>query len=244
MALHALIDGQLDALAAIELEEHLRTCNACRREFDTLERLQTVLREPGLRPNAPAHLHERIANAFPRSKPPARSSAGTWRTWSAGALSGALAASLLLLLVMPGVGEPRLADQLVDSHIRSLQSAHLIDVATSDRHVVKPWFNGRIDYAPQVVDLKQQGFALVGGRLDVIDRQTVSVLVYRRRLHSINLFIRPSPVIASPLHQRVQQDGYNLVRWTSNGLEFWAVSDLGAGELDQFRQAFIAAAGR
>jgi anti-sigma factor RsiW len=243
MALHALVDGELDALAAVELEEHLRTCAACRREFETLERLQSVLREPALRLNAPAHLHDRITSTVAQSRPSARPSAGAWRTWSAGAFSGALAASLLLLLTMPTVGEPGLADQLVDSHIRSLQSAHLIDVATSDRHVVKPWFNGRIDYAPQVVDLKQQGFALVGGRLDVIDRQTVSVLVYRRRLHSINLFIRPRPAITSPLNQRAHQDGYNLVRWTSNGLEFWAVSDLNAGELDQFRQAFAAAAG-
>jgi anti-sigma factor RsiW len=243
MALHALVDGELDALAAVELEEHLRTCDACRGEFDTLERLHSVLREPWLRLNAPAHLQERITSAIAQSKSAARSSAGAWRTWSAGALSGALAASLLLLLALPRLGEPGLIDQLVDSHIRSLQSAHLIDVATSDRHVVKPWFNGRIDYAPQVVDLKQQGFALVGGRLDLIDRKTVSVLVYRRRLHSINLFIRPMPAIVSPLNQRARQDGYNLVRWTSNGLELWAVSDLDAAELDRFRQAFVVAAG-
>jgi anti-sigma factor RsiW len=242
LALHALVDGELDALAAVELEEHLRTCASCRSELDTLERLRSILREPELRPSAPPHLRERITAALPQQSSAARSPVGSWPTWSGGALAGALAASLLLLLVVPRVGEPGLTDQLVDSHIRSLQSAHLIDVATSDRHVVKPWFNGRIDYAPQVVDLKEQGFPLVGGRLDVIDRQTVSVLVYRRRLHSINLFIRPRPAIASPLSQRTQQDGYNLVRWTSNGLEFWAVSDLGTAELDQFRQAFMAAA--
>jgi anti-sigma factor RsiW len=243
MALHALVDGELDALAAVELEDHLRTCIACRSELDTLERLRGVLGQPELRSNAPAHLRERIVSTIPLPQPTTRSAAGTWRAWSGGALSGALAASLLLFLAVPRVGEPGLADQLVDSHIRSLQSAHLIDVATSDRHVVKPWFNGRIDYAPQVVDLKQQGFPLVGGRLDVIDRRTVSVLVYRRRLHSINLFIRPKPAIASPLNQRAHQYGYNLVRWTANGLEFWAVSDLGADELDQFRDAFTAAAG-
>jgi anti-sigma factor RsiW len=153
-----------------------------------------------------------------------------------------LAASLALLVGMPQIGEPGLADQLVDSHIRSLQASHLIDVATSDRHVVKPWFNGRIDYAPQVVDLKAQGFPLVGGRLDVVDQRTIAVLVYRRRLHSINVFVRPQPALVSPRPQTIRRDSYSIVRWTAGGLEYWAVSDLALDELDQFHRLFEKAA--
>ena len=241
MALHALLDDELDALGTVALEDHLRGCPACRDELDRLERLRAILSEPQLRHSAPAQLRERIMDTLPSPRVPAATRAPNWRAWSGGALAGAMAASLALLVGVPQLSEPGVADQLVDGHIRSLQSAHLIDVATSDRHVVKPWFNGRIDFAPQVVDLKPDGFPLVGGRLDVIDQKTVAVLVYRRRLHSINLFIRPAPSLASPLGQKLRHDSYNLVRWTSGGLEFWAVSDLGPDELEQFQKAFVRA---
>jgi anti-sigma factor RsiW len=242
MALHALLDDELDALAAVALEDHLRACAACRHELDSLERLRALLSEPELRYSAPTQLREHIMDTLPPQRAPAPTRAPSWHAWSGGALAGALAASLALLVGVPQISEPGVADQVVDGHIRSLQSAHLIDVATSDRHVVKPWFNGRIDFAPQVVDLKLEGFPLVGGRLDVIDRRTVAVLVYRRRLHSINLFVRPAPAIVSPLGQSLRHDSYNLVRWTSGALEFWAVSDLAPDELDQFQQAFVRAA--
>ncbi|MBV1688819.1 anti-sigma factor [Novosphingobium sp. G106] len=241
MAMHALLDDELDALGTVALEEHMRGCVSCRKAFDRLERLRGVLSEPELRHRAPDALRERIMATLPQQRAPAATRAPSWRAWSGGAVGGAIAASLALLVGMPQISEPGIADQLVDGHIRSLQSAHLIDVATSDRHVVKPWFNGRIDFAPQVVDLKPQGFPLVGGRLDVIDQKTVAVLVYRRRLHSINLFVRPAPAVASPFVRSLRQDSYNLVRWTSGGLEFWAVSDLGSDELQQFQQAFVRA---
>ena len=241
MAIHALLDDELDALGTVALEDHLRGCPTCRDELGRLERLRGVLSEPGLRHPAPDELRARIMDTLPPLRTPGATRAPNWRAWSGGALAGAMAASLALLVGMPQIAEPGIADQLVDGHIRSLQSAHLIDVVTSDRHVVKPWFNGRIDFAPQVVDLKPQGFPLVGGRLDVIDRQTVAVLVYRRRLHSINLFVRPAPALASPLGQGLRHGSYNLVRWTSGGLEFWAVSDLGSDELAQFHEAFVRA---
>jgi anti-sigma factor RsiW len=128
-------------------------------------------------------------------------------------------------------------------HLRALAAPQPFDVASSDRHVVKPWFNGRIDFAPPVVELAPQGFPLVGGRLDYLDGRPVAALVYRRRLHSINLFVRPAPALASPVAATTRRDGYSLVRWVAGGLEYWAVSDVDTGDLQAFRTAFRKASG-
>jgi anti-sigma factor RsiW len=149
-----------------------------------------------------------------------------------------IAASLALVLAMPQLTTTSMQDQLVASHVRSLLANHLVDVQTSDRHVVKPWFNGKIDFAPPVVDLADRGFPLVGGRLDYIDGKTVAAIVYRRRLHSVNLFIRPAQGLLPAVGFTSRHDGYSLVRWTQGGLEFWAVSDIEPEELNQFRTAF------
>ncbi|MDB5694228.1 MAG: hypothetical protein JWO81_3291, partial [Alphaproteobacteria bacterium] len=152
------------------------------------------------------------------------------------------AASILLLLAAPQFTSVAMQDQLVASHVRSLLASHLTDVATSNRHVVKPWFNGRIDFAPPVVELAGQGFPLVGGRLDYLDGRVVPALVYRRNLHVINLFVRPKDRFASPLGFAARKNGYSLVRWTDGGLEYWAVSDIEPADLDSFHRAFEQAA--
>ena len=154
-----------------------------------------------------------------------------------------MAASLALLLALPQLTTVPMQDQLVASHVRSLLASHLTDVQTSDRHVVKPWFNGRIDFAPPVVELAPQGFPLVGGRLDYIGGRVVPAIVYRRRLHTINLFVMPAGTLSSPAPISTRRDGYSLVRWTRGGLQYWAVSDVEPGELELFRQAFEKAAG-
>lgn len=243
-ALHALLDGELDALASVELEEHLRGCPGCRQELQRLQQLRDLIRRADLFDPAPPHLQARIgAIAGERLSVKAVPRRSLWPVALGSGALGVLAASLALLLVMPQVAAPSLSDQLIDGHIRSLQSDHLIDVATSDRHVVKPWFNGRIDFAPAVIDLAPQGFPLVGGRLDVIDRHTVAVIVYRRRLHSINVFVRPGPRLHTPEVLAVRKDTYSLVGWTSGGLEYWAVSDIDLTELQQFRADFLHEAG-
>lgn len=246
LALGALADGEIDAMAALAIEEHLRTCPGCRAELERIEQLRAMMTAPDLREKAPADLRQRIVvatdSADPIVMPPAARPRVT--PWIGGAAIGALAASLTLFLAIPDIAEPGMTGAMVDGQIRSLQSGHLVDVQTSDRHTVKPWFNGRISYAPPVVDLKDKGFPLVGGRLDVIERENVAVLVYRRRLHIINLFIRPVPAVASPLAGSGHRAGYNLVRWTHQGLEYWAISDVDARDLDSFRQAFRAEAGQ
>lgn len=241
LALHALVDGELDAIASARLEGHLRRCPDCRAALERIEGTRALFADPALRAAMPDALRARLTGAVPVA--PSQSPRFRAGPWLGGGAVGALAASLALLLVAPDLAEPGLADALIDGQIRSLQSGHLVDVATSDRHVVKPWFNGRITYAPPVVDLKAQGFPLIGGRLDVIARENVAALVFRRRLHTINLYIRPAPGVAAALVTRRQRAGYNVVRWVHGGLEFWAVSDLEAGELDQFRAAFVQATG-
>ena len=151
----------------------------------------------------------------------------------------ALAASVLLavfassgttfLLMRPAPEDP-LAEEVVGSHIRSLMADHLIDVASSDQHTVKPWFDGRLDLAPAVIDLKAQGFALVGGRLDYIDRQPVAAVVYQRGKHLINLFAWPSSGAHSPLRAMTIR-GYNVLSWTAGDLAYWAVSDVNPKDL-------------
>jgi len=127
---------------------------------------------------------------------------------------------------------------LVASHVRSLLATHLTDVPNSDRHIVKPWFNGRIDFVPPVPDLKAQGYPLAGGRLDYADGRVVAAIVYHRRLHPINLFVRPAPATALPFATTSKQDDYNIVRWRDDGLEYWAISDLNAKELGEFRALY------
>jgi anti-sigma factor RsiW len=145
---------------------------------------------------------------------------------------------MALVFAMPQLTTTGMQDQLVASHVRSLLAHHLVDVETSNRHVVKPWFNGKIDFAPPVIDLVDRGYPLAGGRLDYIDGRVVAAIVYHRRLHSINLFVRPAGGLASPVGFTSRHDGYSIVRWTRGGLEFWAVSDIEPNELDQFRDIF------
>jgi anti-sigma factor RsiW len=238
MLLHALLDDELDAVNAAACEAHLRGCAGCTAELDRLRALRATLEDPALRYTAPASLRAGIEAAIPANDGPVRApSRLAWASLGAGM---AAAAALLLTLALP---EPHASDdiaqQLVSGHVRSLLANHLVDVVTSDQHVVKPWFNGRIDFSPATPDLKAQGFPLVGGRLDYIGGRTVPAIVYRRRLHTINLFAWPAggPAPATT----AAPDGYHLRHWQQGGLDYWAVSDIGEADLAAFERAFTAA---
>src|SRR5438477_7757778 len=212
LMLNALVDGELDAGHALELENHVAACHGCADELAALRAVRAALAAPGLAYEPPLGFRERALAALTaeeaRAAPPRRRAPAGWL---AGGSIAAVAASLALLAVMAPV-ETAVQAELVEGHIRSLQAPqHLVDVATSDRHTVKPWFNGKIDFAPPVVDLAAQGYPLTGGRLDRVDGRRAAALVFRRRAHAINLFIWPGEAPASPLVERKQ--GYSLVRW-------------------------------
>jgi len=127
-----------------------------------------------------------------------------------------------------------IVDQVVANHVRSLLAAQLVDVVSSDQHTLKPWFDGKIDFAPEVRDLSGNGFPLVGGRLDYLAGKTVAALVYQRNKHPINLFITPVPTSRSTSPAVTTRRGYNVLAWRSHGMKYWAVSDLNQTELREF----------
>ena len=158
-----------------------------------------------------------------------------------GSAVSAIAASGIVAIVLRSDDEARIESEVVSAHLRSLQAGHLTDVLSTDQHTVKPWFNGKLDVAPPVVDLTAQGYTLIGGRLDYVDARAVGAIVYRRRLHVINLFVTQ---IASTDHRPARTEtfqGFNIRTWSDGGLNYWAVSDLAADELAEFSDKFQAA---
>jgi anti-sigma factor RsiW len=249
LLIHALIDGELDAGHSRDVEAHVATCSACAEKLKAFRAMHEAMAESGLKEAAPAHLRSRIEAALPSPSAqviaPRQFFQPTRRTFFGGmavgsVLSAALAASVVLA-VFHNNQEQTIADEVVSAHIRSLQAGHLMDVETSDQHTVKPWFDGRVDVAPPVIDLTAEGFTLLGGRLDYIDGEPVASVVYRRRKHVINLFVaqRLGSEHATVTSRTVQ--GYNVRNWSEKGLDYWAVSDLDPEELNEFIQKISAA---
>ena len=251
LLLQALMDGELDAASTLQVEQHLKTCAACTQALEDLQLVRGALASPGVAHAAPEALKRRVAIAIGAevtARKRADRKASDFREREAryvmaSALPSLLAISLAMVLVVIGIGQWRigLADELVADHVRSLQANHLVDVETSSRHVVKPWFDGKVAFAPTVVDFADQGFPLAGGRLDYVRDRPAAALVYRRGLHVINVFVWPGSSPDALLGAPDQRDGYTLLHWRAGGLNYWAVSDLDSAELKRFRDLYVAA---
>lgn len=236
--LPAYVDQELSVVDALAVERHLETCLACRREIEDQRSASIRTRGGATYFEAPPALRARIVASLPVNRPPRPRLALPRSGWQQAA--AALTVACVLALAW-GLGayraaqspQQRLTEELVANHVRSLQVDHLTDVASSDQHTVKPWFLGKLTFAPPVIDLAPQGFPLVGGRLDYLEGHDVAVLVYRRRHHPINLTVWPGADLpATPRTTRLQ--GYHLVRWSAGGMNFSAVSDVDESELGQF----------
>ena len=225
--LSAYLDGELDALRSREVEAHLQECTACARRWSDLEALRESLRAPDLRYAMPPGLESRVRRSLRRET-------GT----PVAPFRMALAAAALLVVGVFGgrllapAPTGALASDLVSAHMRALLPDRLIDVASSDRHTVKPYFQGKLDYAPPVPDLEASEFSLVGGRVDVIGAHRVAALVYKRRQHVINVFVYPvSWGIAPPRPEAIE--GYSVRAFSEGGFEFCSVSDADPSELER-----------
>jgi anti-sigma factor RsiW len=228
--LGAYLDGELDLTTCIDIEEHLAGCESCRQKLEADQEMVAIIQSDAPRFEAPPFLKTRIRAALRAGTPrPHR----IWRlAWLA---SGAVLAALIILVasIYRSPAIPALVQEAVADHVRSLQVSHLMDIASTDQHTVKPWFAGKLDYSPQVVDLAPAGYPLIGGRLDVLDNRTVAALIYQRRKHYINLFIWPSsgPSLPGKLYVR---NGYHALAWTKSGMNYMAVSELGEQEFTDF----------
>jgi anti-sigma factor RsiW len=232
LLLQAELDGELDAAQSAALVEHRAGCPVCKRN----EALLTATRQAvhgATYHRAGPELVRAVARSIGSIAPPSLPRRRVPLPWTAAASfgAGAALAAAIVLTFLPA-GRPQLVSALVDDHVRALQPGHLLDVVSTNRHTVKPWFDGRIDFAPPVKDLAAAGFPLLGGRLDYLHGRSVAVLVYSHGKHVVELFVWPASAAGEPA--RAAKDGYNLVHWTADGMSFSAVSDLEAAGLEEF----------
>lgn len=239
--LHAYFDDELDAVGAADFERHLERCPECAEALQGLQSLRCSLADQELYRRMPESLRKKVLDEM--GSPIRNSVRGGHTSWK----WLALAAAILLMATIIGwrLASTRhssdasalLAGEVIDAHLRSLQPGHLTDVLSSDQHTVKPWFDGKVDFAPPVKDFSEQGFPLQGGRLDVIHGRTVAALVYSRRKHLISVFVWPATNDDGPPHSGAQQ-GYQWIEWRNDGMEFCAVSDISVSDLQEWQRLF------
>jgi anti-sigma factor (TIGR02949 family) len=236
----AYVDGELTAVESAEFEQALQGCPECRKRFDTARAMRGLLRALPAEP-APDLLRARVERELRAIAGQPRERMRQRTQWSAMAASVIVALGLGWLggtLIGQGIGQGgRESDALVASYLRVAMAEHTVDVASSDRHTVKPWYAGRLDYAPPVHDLTTDGFPLLGGRLDVVDGRKVAVLVYRRNQHKLALSLWPASSSGNSAPHVSERDGFAIAEWRHAGFEFRAVSDLAPAEIASFATA-------
>jgi anti-sigma factor RsiW len=235
-------DGELDLATCLKLEEHLAGCTTCQQKLASEQEMVGLIQTETPRFQPSPFLKTRIRATLRETAQPKRK----WTYpiplafYELGVLGSMAVLALLASVSIPVVlwllassNSSNLAQEAIADHIRSLQVSHLVDVASTDQHTVKPWFAGKLDYSPQVVDLTPSGYPLIGGRLDVLDHRNVAAIIYQRRKHYINLFIWPSD--NKSLHENLyNENGYHVLGWKKSGMNYLAVSELGEKELKDF----------
>jgi anti-sigma factor RsiW len=235
LLLDSYLDDELDADLKAQILEHLASCSSCTEAHARLLDLRTRIRVQAPYYRASAGLRERIRVSVRRAN---RKAMTPWR-WLAIAATILLAVSAawnIALVRTRSSGEDLIAQDVISDHLRSLMGSHLLDVPSSDQHTVKPWFNGKLDFSPDVQDLSAQGFPLIGGRIDYVGGHAVAALVYKRRQHTINVFTWPSTAAGGALE--FSRNGYHVIHRDKGGMTWWVVSDLNEGELHQFETSY------
>jgi anti-sigma factor (TIGR02949 family) len=263
-SMDAYVDGELDALTSRSIEQHFRTCANCDEAFQAEAALASAIRNTAPYYRANAELRERIRSSLRNvvgsepanadavashvSAPVGKTARGRvipetrwhWLALAATIVAIAIAVSSVLPRMRAPNSDQFLATELIASHVRSLMANHLTDVVSSDQHTVKPWLDDKLDFAAPVPNLSDQGFPLVGGRLDYLDNHPVAALVYQRRKHLINLFVWPTSSGASKAEQTITRQGYHLLHWSDDDFNYWAVSDVSEADLRTFKDLFVA----
>jgi anti-sigma factor RsiW len=243
------MDGELDLVRTIEMETHLKDCPACAQKLEDHQGVRALLRRSSLAYAAPAVLQDRIQSslrASAKADVEVRESGIQWRSLHVWRWAGAVAVLALFSLsgwqLTARLREPstqRIAAEVFSSHVRSLEADHLMDVVSTDQHTVKPWFDAKLDFSPPVEDLASNGFPLVGGRLDYLEGREVAALIYQRRDHFINVFVWPDSNETDSTQSVKSRQGYSIMRWSRDGFQCWAVSDIGGSELAEFVRLII-----
>ena len=245
LEIHGYLDNELETGRALVVHQHLLNCKDCQNYYQQMRQTAQLVREQATAYEAPNALSDKIRAAIEgRSKGETSGMAALLhkvRSWRMGAFApaasfAALACAVFLYVAAPANND--WVDEAVSDHVRSLMAQHITDIPSSDRHTVKPWFIGKLDFAPPVFDFTAQGFALIGGRMDYLQSQTAAALVYEHNKHIINLFIAPTTEADSPKTDDLKKRGYNLVTWQKNHMKFVAISDMDMNGLAAFSKLF------
>lgn len=226
---HAYVDNELDLVHSLDLEQHLKDCPKCAAARRSVLALRSALQKSNLSFTAPASLRRSVRDIARDAREEKSVSPGVNALWRWLATASTALALFLLIMRPTGTTQDAMLDEAVSSHVRSLMADHLTDVTSTDQHTVKPWFTGKIDFAPSVTDFADQGFPLIGGRLDYLNNHPVAALVYHHAKHVINVFVWPSTDVTVPKSENLR--GYNVINCSASGLHYCLVSDLNAKEL-------------
>lgn len=236
LLLHAYADGELDVVRSLEVEQHVKSCAACAAKMNSLKALQSAFKESELAYSTPGSLRRNVRQiASPPDSRVTKAPPDLQWFWKWLAIGATAVAVFAIVLRPAGISSnDTLMREAVSAHVRSLMAEHLTDVLSSDKHTVKPWFAGKLDFSPGVTDFADRGFALVGGRLDYLNGRTVAALVYRHNKHFINVFIWPAANASAS--EQESYHGYNIVSFDADGFQYYLVSDMEEGEIRQLAE--------